>query len=107
MKQLVNRLNKRITIRKQTWIENSMKEKKQTWIDYATVWAAIEPLRGQESLVAQKSESTVTTRIRIRFREGIEPSMMIDYRGISFEIMYIIHPEFNKRELQLMCKERR
>ncbi|MCM3145375.1 phage head closure protein [Brevibacillus sp. MER 51] len=107
MKQLVNRLNKRITIRKQTWEKNSMNERKQSWTDYAKVWAAIEPLRGQESFVAQKSESTVTTRIRIRFREGIEPSMMIDYRGISFEIMYIIQPEFNKRELQLMCKERR
>lgn len=83
-----------------------MGEREQAWEDYVTVWAAVEPLRGQEFLVAQRSEAEVTTRIRIRYREDIDRSMMVYCNGVEFEIMYTIHPEFGKRELQLMCRER-
>jgi len=100
------RFNKRITIRKQSWKDNSMGEREQVWEDHLTLWAAVEPLRGQEFFVAQRSEADITTRIRIRYRDGIDRSMMVRYGGVEFEIMYIIHPEFGKRELQLMCKER-
>jgi len=102
----IGRLNKRVTIRKQTWSKNSMGENKQAWVDYATVWAGVEPLRGQEALLAEKIESLITTRIVIRYRKDIDDSMMVRYNGIDFEIMYIIPPDFNKRELQLMCRER-
>lgn len=83
-----------------------MGEREQAWEDYVTVWGAVEPLRGQEFFVAQRSEADVTTRIRIRYRDDINRSMMVSCGGVEFEIMYIIPPEFNKRELQLMCKER-
>ncbi|QQE75215.1 phage head closure protein [Brevibacillus composti] len=106
MKSLVNRLNKRVTIRRQIWAENSMGERKQAWEDYVTVWASVEPLRGQEFFVAQRSEADVTTRIRIRHRDDIDRSMTVRCNGVDFEIMYIIHPNFNGRELQLMCRER-
>lgn len=105
-KSLINRLNKRVVIQRQVTRENSMREKERVWEDYLTLWAAVEPLRGQESFVAQRSEVSVTTRIRIRYREDIDRTMMVLYNGILFEIMYIIPPEFNKRELQLMCRER-
>lgn len=103
---LTSRLTKRVTISRATQGENSMGEREQVWEDYATVWAGIEPLRGQEFFVSQRSEADVTTRIRIRYRDGIDRSMLIGYGGVVFEILYIIHPEFNKRELQLMCRER-
>ncbi|HZG82707.1 MAG TPA: phage head closure protein [Brevibacillus sp.] len=103
---MTKRLNKRVTIRRQIWSDNSMGEREQSWEDYLTLWAAVEPLRGQEFFVAQRSEADVTTRIRIRYRDDIDRSMMVRCNGVEFEIMYIIHPEFGKRELQLMCKER-
>lgn len=105
-KTLINKLNKRVTLRRKLWTTNSMGAREQTWEDYVTVWAGVEPLRGQEFFVAQRSEADVTTRIRIRYRDDIDRSMMIRCDGVEFEIMYIIHPEFNKCELQLMCRER-
>jgi len=81
-------------------------------IEVATVWAAIEPLRGREYTAAMAEHAEVTTRIRIRYREDIDRTMIVRYKEpgdpdfAEFEIMHIIHPEYNKRELQLMCKER-
>jgi len=75
-------------------------------IPVATVWAAIEPLRGREYFAAMSEHADVTTRIRIRYREDVDRTMIVEYDGTTFEILHIIHPEFNRRELQLMCKER-
>jgi len=77
-----------------------------------TVWAAIEPLRGREYTAAMAEHAEVTTRIRIRYRDDVKRTMIVQYKTpddpdfAEFEIMHIIHPEYNKRELQLMCKER-
>lgn len=73
---------------------------------FLNVWAGIEPLRGREFFSAQQDNSEVTTRIRVRYREGIDRTMTFKYMNHEFEILYIIQPDFNKRELQLMCKER-
>jgi hypothetical protein len=32
--------------------------------------------------------------------------MRVQYGDTAFEILHIIRPEFGKKELQLMCKER-
>jgi len=81
-------------------------------IPVATVWAAIEPMRGREYTAAMAEHAEVTTRIRIRYREDIDRTMIVRYKEPGdpefreFEILHIIHPEFRRRELQLMCKER-
>lgn len=105
-KSLVNRLNKRVTIRKQVFSKNSMGEQVQALEDYAKVWASVEPLQGREFTTAQRTDAEVTTKITIRHRDDIDRSMVVSFNNLLFEIMYIIHPNFNKRELQLMCKER-
>jgi SPP1 family predicted phage head-tail adaptor len=111
-KLLVNRLNKRVTIQRPIGPDDppprtdKYGQPLDTWIDVATVWAAIEPLRGREYFSAQAEHADVTTRIRIRYREGIDRSMRVKHGDIEFEILHIIHPEFAKKELQLMCKER-
>jgi len=81
-------------------------------IEVATVWAAIEPLRGREYVAALSEHAEVTTRIRIRYREDIDRTMIVRYKEPGdpefreFEILHIIHPEYGRKELQLMCKER-
>ena len=107
-KLLVNRLNKRITILRPADPETDQDESGQPlegYVPVTTIWAAIEPLRGREFFAAQAENAEVTTRIRIRYREGIDRTMICRYGTNEFEILYIIHPEFGKKELQLMCKE--
>lgn len=107
-KLLVNRLNKRVTILRPPGPED-VDDYGQPIEDYVPImilWAAIEPLRGREYFSAMSEHADVTTRIRIRYREGIDRTMRVRYGDTVFEIGHIIHPEFGKTELQLMCKER-
>lgn len=105
-RSLTSRLNKRVTIKQLTTTVDEYGQPLEEWTDIATVWAGIEPLQGREFFSAMQENAEVTTRIRIRYREGIDRTMIVDYNGTQFEILYIIHPEFAKKELQLMCKER-
>lgn len=107
-KLLVNRLNKRVTIIRPPSPDDvdDYGQPLNEWQPVATVWAGIEPLRGREYFSAMSEHAEVTTRIRIRYREGIDRTMRVVYNDTEFEILHIIHPEYNHHELQLMCKER-
>jgi SPP1 family predicted phage head-tail adaptor len=76
------------------------------WPEVTKTWADIYPLRGRELFSAQQEHAEVTTRITIRYQEGVDRSMKVDYEKTEFEILYIIHKDFRGRELQLLCKER-
>ena len=102
---LTARLNKRVTILRLDKVPDEYGELIDQWIDVATVWAAIEPLRGREYFASMAEHAEVTTRIRIRYRDDIDRTMRVQHGATVFEILHIIHPEFARRELQLMCKE--
>lgn len=107
-KLLVNRLRHRVTILRPPGPEDvdEYGQPLDEFVPVATVWAGIEPLRGREYFSAMSEHAEVTTRIRIRYREGIDRTMRVVYNDTVFEILHIIHPEYNHHELQLMCKER-
>lgn len=105
---LVVRLNKRVTVLRPPGLEevDEYNQPVVVWPVVGSMWAGIEPLQGREFFAAKAENAEVTTRIRIRYRNDIDRTMKVSYKGITFEILYIIHPKFGKRELQLMCKER-
>lgn len=76
------------------------------WQPVAETWAAIEPLRGRELFSAQQVNAEVTTRIRVRYRKGIDRTMIARCGDIEFEFLYIIHVDYAKKELHIMAKER-
>jgi len=77
----------------------------ETWQDVATVWAAVEPLSGREYFAAEQVQARVTTRITIRYRAGIEPTMRVLWSGKTYNIRAVIDTEGRHEELQLMCEE--
>ena len=100
-------LNRKITFRKLTLTQDpNTGEMIEAWADHVSVFARVEPLVGREYFAAMSEHAEVTTRIRIRYREDIDRTMRVVYANTEFEILHIIHPEFGRRELQLMCKER-
>lgn len=107
-KLLVNRLNKRVGIFRPAGPDETDEygEPLDVPIKVCDVWAAIEPLQGQDRYVARQEHAEVTTRVRIRYRTGIDRTMTAKYGEQEFEILYIIHPQLARKELQLMCKER-
>ncbi len=78
----------------------------ETFITFAQVWGAVEPLRGREFFAAQEIHSEVTTRIRIRYLAGITAAMRVIWSSRTFLVLYPpIDQESLHREMQLMCKE--
>jgi len=108
MTVLVNRLDKRVTIYRLPGPADTDEygEPLDDPIEVCNIWAAIEPLQGREYFAAMQVNADVTTRIRIRYREGVDRTMFVKYGDHEFEILYVIHPQFAKQELQLMSKER-
>ncbi len=99
-------LRNRVKIQSKSVTRNTFGEEVVSWVDVATVWAAIEPLSGREFLAAQAVNAELTVRIRIRYRTGIDSSMRVLFGTRVFEIISPpINPVSDKRELHLMCKE--
>lgn len=99
-------LRHRVTIQQATVTRNEFGEPVETWQDLATVWAEVVDLSGREFIEARQAPaSEVTTRVRIRYRAGIEPTMRVLHGARVLEIVAVLEPEGRRRELHLMCRE--
>ena len=98
-------LRHRVTIQQPVETQNAYGEPVVAWQDVATVWAAVEPLRGREFFDAQQVQARVDHRIRIRYRADVTPKMRVLLGSRAFNIQAVIEPESRRRELHLMCKE--
>ena len=75
-----------------------------TWTVFLNdIWASVEPLSGRELFAAQEFHNEVTTRIRIRYRDGVTAKMRVVFESVNYNILVIIDPELRHRELQLLC----
>lgn len=101
----IGRYRKRVIIQQATETQNEFGEMTAAWATFATVWAAVEPLRGREMWAAKEQQARLDTRIRIRFLTGITPKMRVLYADHIYEIASIIDEEMRHRDLQLMCWE--
>lgn len=79
-------LRHRVTIQQQVETRNEFGEIAVSWQDFATVWAAIEPLSAREFVQSQAMQSQVTTRIVIRSIAGLTPKMRISASGKLYDI---------------------
>ena len=75
------------------------------WGVFAEVWGSVEPLRGREFWAAKELQAEVSTRIRIRYLDGITPKMQVMDGSRLYWIEAVIDPEMRHIEMQLMCKE--
>lgn len=76
-----------------------------TWATFASVHGSVEPIRGREFWAAKEIQTEVTTRIRIRYLEGVTPKMQVVDGTKIYWIEAVIDPEMRHIEMQLMCKE--
>lgn len=72
--------------------------------DVCTCWAAVEPLAGREYIAAGAMQAEVQTRIRMRYRPGIDSTMRVLHGLDTYEISAVIHIKSAKQEIHLMCK---
>jgi len=80
----------------------------ETWQDAFSqmLSAEISPLSGRELIAAQAVQSKVSTRIRIRWRPGIVPSMRVRHRATVYAIEAVVpDPESGREWLTLLCTD--
>lgn len=99
-------LRHRVTIQNLTTAQDSFGDIVETWSDFATVWAQVEDLSGREFFAAAQVNSEIKTRVRIRYMEGIKPTMRILHGTRTLEIISPpIDPDGKRRILELLCRE--
>ena len=102
------RLRNRITIQQRATTQDSAGEPSNTWTTFATVWASVEPIRGREFFEAQKTSSSVTNRIIIRYSStvaSVAPKMRVNFGSKYYDIEAVLNLEERDKEIHLMCAE--
>lgn len=74
-----------------------------TWATFASVWASVEPLRGNEAIALRMQGAEISTRIRTRYIPGVKPSMRVVHGDDIYNIHEAYSPFERKRELEMLC----
>ena len=77
----------------------------ETWADVATVWGAVEPLRGREYLENQQVQGTVTHRIILRDRSDVTTANRIRYGSRTFNLIEVLRKDERLVSLEIMAQE--
>lgn len=81
-------------------------EPDDAWTAYLSdIWATVEPLSGRELFAAQEHLAEVSTRVRLRYRDGITAQMRVVFEGRYYNVGAVIDRELRHRELELLCTE--
>jgi SPP1 family predicted phage head-tail adaptor len=75
-----------------------------TWSTEAGLWAEIVPLSGREFIAAQATQAGVTTRITIRWRDGVSPEMRIRHGSVIYNIRAVLPDPSLRQHITLMCE---
>lgn len=98
-------LDQRVTLQSRGSGVNAFGEPNGSWSTVATVWGAVQPLLGREFLEGRQAEGELTTRIRIRYRTDVTPTMRAVHGAVTYDIVSVMSPDTDRRETILMCRE--
>ena len=101
---LAAKLRHRITIQAQSRTQDPVTgEDLVTWADWlADEPAEVVPLSGKEFLQSAATQAQVDTRMTIRWREGVLPTMRIVFDALNYDIHAVLPDPSNRRWLTLM-----
>lgn len=71
------------------------------------IWASVEPLSTREFIASQATQAQATTRVVIRYREGVESTMRVLHRGTFYDLVGPALPDKHSglEYLTLLCRE--
>lgn len=83
-------LRNRITLQKRQTIVSGYGERTASWVDACTCWADFHPLSVREFLSQSGTQSQVSARVTIRYRDDVDATMRIAYRGKVYNIAGVL-----------------
>ena len=76
------------------------------WSEFASVWARVIPLRGDESFEAARTNAVRVIKVKLRWLDGVRTTMRLVWRGETYDIADVDESGRRKGELWLMAKAR-
>lgn len=95
-------LRHRVTIQSLALTSDGMGGQTETWTDFLTAWASIEPIKGGEHYSAQQLADGITHRITMRYQAGIAAKQRVKFGTRIFGIRSVINPE--ERNVRLVLE---
>lgn len=102
--QRVGNLRERVTVQDYTTVDDGYGNQVPTWVDLATVWARVEPIKGREAFIAGGIRNPSTVYIHIRHLEGIAPDLRAIHNGKLYNIKRVWNADERGRYLTLECE---
>jgi SPP1 family predicted phage head-tail adaptor len=101
----IGKLRHRITIEQKAKVSDGAGGYTESWVPFVTIWASVDPVSGKEYYEAQQMQSSVSHKIRIRYKSGVLPSMRVNFKERIFAVESVINWEERNRDMMLMCTE--
>lgn len=95
----------KVQLQRKTVLQGRGGAKEERWQTIATFYADVNDIRGKEFFESGKVQSEVTTRLWIRYRTDVVPTMRIRSTERTYDILAVLHPNGKRQMLELMCKE--
>jgi len=96
----------KVELRRVSWTPDGLGGHAEAWRTYATVHAAVEPIRGDESYVGQQLHPGVVYRITTRWRPDIKTEeTRVLHDGREYDIRAVYDPDGARRWLVLEVAE--
>lgn len=99
------RRNKRVDLQARTFTDDGMGGGPETWTTYATVWAAVEPLRGDERYASQQVQPGVSHKVTMLYRSDVQAAHRVKFGTRVFEIRSVLSPFEREQTTELQCEE--
>lgn len=104
---MIGTLRHRVTVQRNTTAADGKGGQTSSWGTLATVWASVEPMRGNERQMASVMTSEVAYRVRTRVRSDITlaPKDRIVWDSKTLEIQAVTNEHGRDRFWLLDCGE--
>lgn len=98
-------LRERCAIQAESTSDDGMGGQTLSWSTSATVWARVTPIGGREQVQAQQVQDSVTHRVTIRYRPGLNAGMRLLWGSKPLNIRAVTNPDEKKKYLELLTEE--
>lgn len=98
-------LRHRVTIQQRAATQDGFGEPSDTWTDIATVWANVQPLRGEERFTAQQMQAAIDHKVTMRYRAPLSAQNRLMFGARILDIESVVNIDERNRTLEVFCKE--
>lgn len=100
-------LRHRVEVQEATETRNSHGGVVRGWATIADgkLWASVDPLTGREFFEAQRVDSDVSLKVRMRYDDRVTTSHKIRHDGRDLQIVSVLNQRDINKSMLLMCKE--